>query len=993
MALSNELISQFAKITRDEKDTKKEMTVYGTVVEYGGSNYVRFDGSDLLTPVSTTVDAKPGERVTVMLKNHTAIVTGNISSPAARTGDVQEVDDKVIQAETLLADTVRTDTLEAVKATISSLQANDIIVNERLDATSANIDEIEANYLKVNERIDALVIEAGSIDVDFLNANYASLVEFAATKGRVDTLVSDVADIDTLIFGSASGDVVQTSFANTVIAQLGDAQIKSAMIESISASKIMAGSIVTNAVRVRSENGRLLISDDTLQISDGDYVRVQIGKDATNDYSINVWDSEGKLMFSQGGITDYAIKSAIIRNDMISDTANISAHKLDISSLFEEINGSANTIKSSKIYLDDKAQTLDVAFTSLTTDVNDLGDTVSSQGTQISAVQGQLTSKIWQQDINTAKNELSGTINTLSTQYSTLNQTVDSFKTTVSDTYATKTALNTTNTNLTSVTARVTSAESNLTQLSNKITANVTETDELGTRMSTVEQTASGLTTRLTTVETGVANSAKTATDYLNLSSAGLVVGQSPSNPTAGNVLLAADGLSIRKGTSSLAQFKATTRTATGITSAKITSSNVTDPDSDSTTNVSGTITKGGSRANVYISTDGNPVYFNNGLETDKVLINNTSGIIANCNIVLDGSVVDNSGEGIFTPLNSYGNTVIGYGRFQDGGGTHIYGGLVKAKTVTGFSATVNGSPAIDTNNSQGNATFGWHLYDSNKGETNVYGKIVSLFSKDDIRINANENVIRVNGDMVPYKTAAFNIGAPTLAMNNMYISITNTSSYHGIRFANASGTTYNAVGVNATGYPVFGNTTYATNLISKSTTTTDTGYSFKITCGDNPELTLADNDARLFLFGGTDTTSRYIGSCTAYKRTYTTSANMVITENSIIGRATSSSRRYKKDIVNLDIGVVERLYDMPLYQFKYISEYIADTDERYEKDIPGIIVEELDEYMPIACDHIRDENGELIPEMWNSNVLIPSLLKLIQDLNNRVKTLESRGA
>ena len=130
-------------------------------------------------------------------------------------------------------------------------------------------------------------------------------------------------------------------------------------------------------------------------------------------------------MFSKGGITDAAIKDAIIRNDMVSDTANISASKLDIDSLFEEINkDGSNTIKSTRVYLDENEQTLDVAFKGLTTDVNDLGETVSSQGTQISAVQGQISSKVWQQDINTAKNEMS-------TQYSTLNQKVDGISTTV----------------------------------------------------------------------------------------------------------------------------------------------------------------------------------------------------------------------------------------------------------------------------------------------------------------------------------------------------------------------------------------------------------------------------------------------------------------------------------------------------------------------------------------------------------------------------------
>ena len=97
MGLSNELVSKFVKVTKDDVEVKKETTVYGTIVEYNGSKYVKLDGSDLLTPFSSTTDVEPNERVTVMIKNHTAIVTGNVSSPAARTDTVKEVANKITE--------------------------------------------------------------------------------------------------------------------------------------------------------------------------------------------------------------------------------------------------------------------------------------------------------------------------------------------------------------------------------------------------------------------------------------------------------------------------------------------------------------------------------------------------------------------------------------------------------------------------------------------------------------------------------------------------------------------------------------------------------------------------------------------------------------------------------------------------------------------------------------------------------------------------------
>ena len=125
MPLSSDLVSQFVKITKDNKRTKTETTVYGTIVDYSDSKYVRLDGSDLLTPVTMTVDAKAGERVTVRLKNHTATVTGNITSPAARVETVKVVVDSVTDVENILANTVITQA-SALPTSGTALTANTI---------------------------------------------------------------------------------------------------------------------------------------------------------------------------------------------------------------------------------------------------------------------------------------------------------------------------------------------------------------------------------------------------------------------------------------------------------------------------------------------------------------------------------------------------------------------------------------------------------------------------------------------------------------------------------------------------------------------------------------------------------------------------------------------------------------------------------------------------------------------------------------------------
>lgn len=169
MALSNELISQFVKITNDKPQPKKETTVYGTVVNDGGTTYVKIDGSELLTPVSSTVDAKDGERVTVMIKNHVAIVTGNISSPAARTDDVQETAGRVSEFEMLMAYRMKPEDLDSITNIFDELRAQLSEIG-RIDDVEAKINEILGQYNDLNyvmaddvESLNALIDDLGLI--------------------------------------------------------------------------------------------------------------------------------------------------------------------------------------------------------------------------------------------------------------------------------------------------------------------------------------------------------------------------------------------------------------------------------------------------------------------------------------------------------------------------------------------------------------------------------------------------------------------------------------------------------------------------------------------------------------------------------------------------------------------------------------------------------------------------------------------------------------
>lgn len=126
--------------------------------------------------------------------------------------------------------------------------------------------------------------------------------------------------------------------------------------------------------------------------------------------------------------------------------------------------------------------------------------------------------------------------------------------------------------------------------------------------------------------------------------------------------------------------------------------------------------------------------------------------------------------------------------------------------------------------------------------------------------------------------------------------------------------------------------------------------------------------------------------SMAVYNRTAGGSANVGVNQYGTIYRV-SSSRRYKHDIQDLTLEEARKLLDVKPRTFKYNDDFLTPDDERVGKDVPGFISEEVAEKIPIAVDHDDEGNAE----MWNANILIPCMLKIIQDQEKRIKELEAK--
>lgn len=103
--------------------------------------------------------------------------------------------------------------------------------------------------------------------------------------------------------------------------------------------------------------------------------------------------------------------------------------------------------------------------------------------------------------------------------------------------------------------------------------------------------------------------------------------------------------------------------------------------------------------------------------------------------------------------------------------------------------------------------------------------------------------------------------------------------------------------------------------------------------------------------------------------------------------RYVSSSKRYKHDITSELDEDPEKLYDLEVRQFKYNDDYLDPNDQRAGKNVLGFIAEEVAELMPGAADY--DSKGR--PEMWNVHVIVPAMMKLIQNQKKEIDELRAR--
>lgn len=360
--------------------------------------------------------------------------------------------------------------LKAVNGEIDNLIAVNVTITGKLNAIEGEFGTLKANVgvidkLTVTHTAQINDLKANSATINDLKVINAEISNLQADVGKIGILEADVGKINTLLAGNITGKNIQAGGITSDKLTIANGFITNAMIANLDVSKINAGDISTNKFKIKSDNGGIEIVGATQQFKDkNNKVRIQMGQDTQGNFNFIIRGEDGTTtLIDHTGIKEKAIADDLIKETMIAQDA-IGEKQINYSSFITGFNKdtNTNTIKSTKIILNNQNQTLDVAFSQLKTQADGTKELTESHSTTIGIMQGQINTAI-----NNTQITKNGQTILLKDDYNRTVQTVDSMKITIGQHTSKIDGLNST----------VSTQTSDISQLKNQIKLKVEQTD------------------------------------------------------------------------------------------------------------------------------------------------------------------------------------------------------------------------------------------------------------------------------------------------------------------------------------------------------------------------------------------------------------------------------------------------------------------------------------------------------------------------------------
>ena len=233
MELSTQLLKSFAKVVNQpSKETSKTSAMYGYLKNDQNVFYVKIDGSEEYIPTYTVVNGQTGDRVVCEIRNHSVLVTGNLSSPSATGNDVKNVSDKV-------------DVLEANRITTDYLKAH----YAEIDFANINVAHIKQGFM------ESLLVSQGIIADRVVGSEVTATNVLTGVNIYADDIVAGTLSVDRLVFrGSEQSVIYQLNNISGALQAENVDTINGEVItpRTIAADRIIAKSITATEINVQN---------------------------------------------------------------------------------------------------------------------------------------------------------------------------------------------------------------------------------------------------------------------------------------------------------------------------------------------------------------------------------------------------------------------------------------------------------------------------------------------------------------------------------------------------------------------------------------------------------------------------------------------------------------------------------------------------------------------------------------------------------------------
>ena len=374
MGLSSELASQFAKVTNDSSRNTNGTKLYGTIAMLGEVPHVKLDGTEELTPISRTVEVAEGDRVEVMIANHSATVTGNLTDPSIGIVRAGNLESKITQTAEQIQlqvsdleknlDSKITQTATEIRSEVSDLDGR---FSENITTVENGIRNDMANSLaSMSDTLTGLSNDLTGLGEDLTGLEESTNSSISTINASIETLTFNVSNLDSKITQTAaeirsevSAEVTDLN-ATIVNTETGIRDTISAEVASLDSKITQTATSIQTDVSAKFET------------VDGEIEKFSTFKQTVEGFSF--MGTGGTVKISGGDINLTGAISFSDLSDATTKQQEINAISSTASSALSTANGAASTASSALSTANGAASTASSALSAANSAASDASD-------------------------------------------------------------------------------------------------------------------------------------------------------------------------------------------------------------------------------------------------------------------------------------------------------------------------------------------------------------------------------------------------------------------------------------------------------------------------------------------------------------------------------------------------------------------------------------------------------------------------------------------